>query len=123
VSEHTVPQLIVPVSSEPTPGAEVTIMPAGIPDPAQTQHLFDHVFGLLETGATNVQTAPEVGLTELDTIEHMMAPIEAAKSAARAFCAKVMTYAGMKTTSTTDRTLTPIEESETESSMPTSSRG
>ncbi len=115
MSEHTVPQLVVPVLSEPTPSAEATSMPAGMPDPAQTQHRFDHVFGLLETGATNVQTALEVGLTELDTIEHLLAPIEAAKSAARAFCAKVMTFAGMKTTSTTDRTLMLIEESETES--------
>jgi len=108
VSEHTVPQLVVP-------GAEVTIMPAGLPDPTLTQQMFDHVFGLLEAGTTNVQTALEVALTELDTIEQLMAPIEAARSAARAFCSKVMTYAGLKTTLTTDRTLTLIEDSETES--------
>ncbi len=56
MSEHTVPQLVVP-------GAEVTIMPTGLPAPTQTQQMFDHVFGLLEAGTTNVQTALEVALT------------------------------------------------------------
>jgi hypothetical protein len=117
VSEPTIPQLVVPVGGAPTPGpgAEVTIMPAGLPDPTLTQQMFDHVFGLLEAGTTNVETALEVALTELDTIEQLMAPIEAAKSVARAFCAKVMPYAGLKTTMTADRTLTRIEDSEIES--------
>ena len=104
--------------SAPTPPAAIIatgeIVGPGLPDPMLTQQLLDHVFGLLEAGSTNVATALEVGLTELDTIDRLLAPVEAVRTAARAFCARVMTYANLTSTMTTDRTLTRIPDGETE---------
>jgi hypothetical protein len=73
--------------SDPTPPAVIIatgeIVGPGLPDPMLTQQLLDHVFGLLEAGSTNVATALEVGLTELDTIDRLLAPVEAVRTAAR----------------------------------------
>ena len=105
--------------SDPTPSAVIIatgeIAATGLRDPTLTQQLLDHVFGLLEAGSTNVATALEVGLTELDTIDRLLAPVEAVRTAARAFCVRVMAYANLTSTMTTDRTLTRIPDGETES--------
>jgi hypothetical protein len=105
--------------SDSTPPAVIIttgeIVGPGLPDPLLTQQLLDHVFGLLEAGSTNVATALEAGLTELDTIDRLLVSVEAVRTAARAFCARVMTYANLASTMTTDRTLTLIPDGETES--------
>jgi hypothetical protein len=105
--------------SDPTPPAAIIatgeITATSLPDPMLTQQLLNHVYDLLVAGSTNVATALEVGLTELDTIDRLLAPVEAVRTAARAFCARVMTYANLTSTMTTDRTLTRIPDGETES--------
>jgi hypothetical protein len=95
--------------------AGVSITAVGAPDPTLTEQMLDHVFSLLLAGTTPIQTALEVGLTELDTVERMLIPIEAVRTAARAFCVRVMAYANLTSTMTTDRTLTRIPDGETES--------
>ena len=95
--------------------AGVSITAVGAPDPTLTEQMFDHVFSLLLAGTTPIQTALEVGLTELDTVERMLIPIEAVKAAARAFIERVMTFGALTSTMTTDRVLTRIDATTTES--------
>jgi hypothetical protein len=95
--------------------AGVSITAVGAPDPTLTEQMLEHVFSLLLAGTTPIQTALEVGLTELDTVERMLIPIEAVKAAARAFIDRVMTFGALTSTQTADRVLTRIAATDTES--------
>ena len=122
---NAVPQLVVATGELISPGpgaiwniganAGATITRIGDPDPIQIEAMFEHVFGLLLSGTTPIQTALEVALVEIDTAEQLMGPLEAIKTAGRAFIERVMTFGNLTSTMTTDRTLTRIDVIETES--------
>jgi len=94
---------------------EVTITPIGIPDVEEVQGMFDLVLSQLAQGITPVETALEVGITELENVERVSGVLEAAKTGARKFLEKVMQHAGLTSTMTDTRTLTLVEPTETES--------